>query len=138
MVVGAAAVKETASTAEDIPFKDTVEISIALRDIDKSFPQGANDPLYQQVQKDLNIKIVPKALSWSDWNDKLNVWAASGQLPDVFCTDNIGKQTYFNWINQGIVKELPADLNKYPNVKQVIELPDVAAYKVNGKNYFIC
>lgn len=116
--------------------KGPITVSIAHWDIDKSIT-GAPDAVYDWVKQKVGIEIKPVAVSFGDYRDKINVWAASGELHDAFSIDVVGSQIFKNWVSNGIVQALPADLGRYPNVKKIVDVPDVQAYQVDGKNWFI-
>lgn len=98
-----------------------------------------DDTIFNDMEKKLNVKIEPVQVTWNDWQEKAKVWAASGQLPDIFAnalaTDNAG--LYSTWAKQGIIKPLPDDLSDYPNLQRVMSLPSVQPLKVDGKFYMI-
>lgn len=75
------------------------------------------------------------ALSWDDYQNKINVWVASTQLPDVFAIDAIGTRNFYTWINNNIIKPLPDNLDSYPNVAKIMTYPNVSQTKANGKFY---
>lgn len=126
-----------ASTAEDA-FKEHYEISIALWEIGDSFPEGKEDKLKDFIQEKFNLTIKPINLSWDDYVQKIQVWAASDQLPDAFAIDARTQTFYKSWVNQGVVKALPDDMSKYPKLDELLKMPDIAAYKdPNGKYYCI-
>ncbi|MCU6713124.1 hypothetical protein M6D81_30935 [Paenibacillus sp. J5C_2022] len=115
----------------------TLDISMAYFNIGKAFPNRENDEFLKKLEKDFNMKVVDKVISYSDYQEKLQLWSVSGELPDVFSHDFINKETYYTWIEQGIIRPLPDDLSKYPNVEKVLSLPDTQNLKVDGKFYMI-
>lgn len=128
---------ETVSAPED-PLKDKMEISVAIWDIGND--AGKSDPIHDKLQQDLNISIKPVGVTWEDYHDKINIWSASGELPDVFVTDNIyGKVSPLvtKWATQGVIKAFPGDLSPYPNVQKIFEVPDIKNLKINGSYYFL-
>ena len=110
-------------------------ISIGVWDIDKAITQ--NDPVLKLIEEKLNIKIEPKAVSWSDYGEKFKLWAASGELPDVFADTVLNSEAYEGWISQGVIRSLPRDLSKFPNVSAVLSTPDVQALQRDGDFYMI-
>ena len=102
-------------------------------------PGAKNDTIFNDVQKKFNITVNPVQITWNDWQDKAKVWAASGQLPDIFpnaiAVDN--PSLYASWAKQGVIKALPDDLSKYPNIAKIMKLPSVQPLKVDGKFYMI-
>ncbi|GHU18747.1 hypothetical protein FACS1894163_11080 [Spirochaetia bacterium] len=112
------------------------EISVAWFGIQDSFdrPNAKNDVFYKQLCEKFNITFKPVQITWNDWKEKAKVWAASDQLPDIFVSDSpLGE--YFTWANQGVIKALPADLSKFPNIKKIMDQPSVKPLAVDGKFY---
>ncbi len=126
----------TSATKED-PFKEKMEISVATWDIDKAVAGGENDEVLQTIYKKFNITIKPVNITWSDYTDKINLWASSGQLPDLFSADKTGSPIYRQWATQGVIHALPDDLSNYADLDKIISSPDVQALKVDGKIYCI-
>lgn len=118
---------------------EKMKISIACWDIQDQFQSdnAANDTIFNEMCEKLNVEIEPVQVTWNDWTEKNNVWAASGQLPDMFvgalATDNTAQ--YKNWARQGIIKAFPEDLSAYPNIERVMEMDSVQPLKVDGKFY---
>lgn len=122
------------SASED-PFAEHMDISIAYWDIGKQFE--SKDEVLSTLEKKFNITFKPMQVGWSDYDQKYQMWAASGQLPDIFAhaiaSDNPG--VYADWAKQKLIRPLPDDLSAYPNVQKIAELPDVQALKREGKLY---
>lgn len=121
------------------PFADPLEISIGIWSINADNSNPDKDALVAQVTKKFNITFKPVTTTWDDYQQKIQMWAAAGSLPDIVAIDMVGNQLVRNaWINQGVVKALPDDLSKYPNVNQLMQLPDIAGLKgADGKQYCI-
>lgn len=96
-----------------------------------------DDPILQDISKRFNVTFENIGVSWSDYKEKYKLWAASGELPDVFAVDELNTETYGTWIDQGIVRALPDDLSKYPNIEKIMNQEDVIPLKKNGKYYMI-
>jgi len=127
--------KSSETSAASNQFKDHIEISLALWDINTNWTDG-KDAVYNKISKDLNITLKATNLSWDSYGEKINIWAASGSLPDVFSTGALGTKTFSDWVEQGVVKQLP-DLSKYPNLNKYMNLPDSQVTKYNGNSYAI-
>lgn len=128
---------DTESAAK--PNAKPVDLNVSFMGIQDGFdaPGAKDDVIFNNLQKKLNVNINPVQVTWNDWQDKAKVWAASGQLPDIFpnviAVDN--PSLYASWAKQGIIKALPDDLSKYPNIAKVMKLPSVQPLKVDGKFY---
>lgn len=131
----------TPSATEPAAEVKPVELNVAWMGIKEGFDAvGAKDDvIFNDMQKKLNITINPVQVTWNDWTEKAKVWAASGQLPDIFPNDiavaNPG--LYAAWAKQGVIKALPDDLSKYPNIDKIMKLPSVQPLKVDGKFYVL-
>lgn len=121
---------------------EPVEVSLAFWSIGQAIPEDGNkDPLLDFIQSKLNIKIKPVNITWDDYTQKIQIWAASNQLPDAFAIDVVGTSTLDEWVKQGIIKEIP-DLSAYPNLKATIGTSAFDSYKYpvgdpNAKAYSI-
>jgi len=124
------------AAGEDDPYKDPMEISIAFWDVEAEVAKIEKDPIVQDILKKFNITIKPVNITWDDYGQKIQMWAASGQLPDVFAIDAIGTQYQRKWVEQGVVAPLP-DLAKFPNLAKYFETTDIAGLAVDGKHYTI-
>ncbi|MGL5677428.1 MAG: extracellular solute-binding protein [Cellulosilyticaceae bacterium] len=114
-----------------------MEISIAHWDIEKGLAGGANDKVLKTIEDKFNVKFVPMNVTWDDYVQKIQLWAASDSLPDIFSVDAIGTSFYHTWISQGVVKGLPADLSKYENLNEYVKADDIEALKIDGQLYCI-
>lgn len=109
---------------------EPVEISIAFWAIGKAIPEEAiDDEVRDLIYKKLNIKIKPVDITWDDYEQKVPLWATSGQLPDVFAFDLVGKPLMKEWVDQGVIKPLPDDMSAYPNLNAILEAPEFMSYK---------
>lgn len=133
--------EEVQEVKEETANVEKMEISISSWDLQEQFnaENAADDVIYNEMSDKLGITVKPITVTWNDWTEKNNVWAASGQLPDMFtaavATDNPG--LYRNWAQQGIVKALPDDLSAYPNLEKIMQMDAVQPLKVDGKFYCI-
>ncbi len=126
----------SASTVVEDPFAEKMDISVGIWDISPDLGKQ-KDQFYEKMCKDLNITITPKPLTWDDYTQKIQLWASSGELPDVFAIDAIGTTYYRNWIKQNVVKAIPDDLSKYPTLQEYMKNPDFQALKQDGKFYTV-
>lgn len=120
---------------EPSPPSEHMEISIALWDLAENMTE--DDPLVQQLENKLNITIKPILITGANYVQQFQMWASTGQLPDIFSSDAINSQYYKNWRDQGVIKSLPNDLSPYPHLAQYLATPEYQDLKDNGKLYFI-
>lgn len=116
-------------------FKDHMEISVAFWGIEAAL--SAEDQFIDDMEKKFNITLKPYEITWDDYVQKIQIWSASSQLPDVFAIDAVGTQFYRNWVDQGVVRAIPADLSPYPTLKEYMNKDDIKALEENGKFYTI-
>lgn len=140
-VASSAAATSAASTVAEDPYKDPVELSVALWSIGEALVDG-QDPVRDALYKKLNITIKPMNITWSDYKNKVVVWAASSQLPDMFAYDAVGYSIYSDWVKQGIVKQIPDDVSAYPNIANIMKDTGTSIYQypvgdASGKYYAI-
>lgn len=137
--------KETESTTETKETEEEeeaeelehMEISIGHWNADFINDAGDDDTVLKLLEDKFNVTFEGKGVSWSDYKQKFNLWAAADELPDIFAVDEINSNTYTSWIDQGIIKALPSDMSSYPNLKAIIDKPDVAPLNVDGTYYMI-
>lgn len=123
----------SASTESAIEYKKPVELSVALWSIGEALVDG-QDEIRDTIYKKFNVTLKPMNITWSDYKNKVMVWAASSQLPDMFAYDAVGTSTYKDWAAQGIIKAIPEDLSKYPNVKRLLDDKNSEVYKYPAKS----
>ncbi|THF75709.1 extracellular solute-binding protein [Cohnella fermenti] len=113
------------------------DVTVALWDVATNLTDPATDKLLKTVEEKTNLSFEAQAVTWNDYKEKFNLWAASGQLPDMFVTDFRLTPTVDTWIKQGLLHALPDDLSAYPNLQKIMEMPDVKPLAIDGKFYFI-
>lgn len=116
--------------AEEAP----VEITIATWNADAGF-QG--DAVQTAIEEKLGIKIVPMNVTWDDYMQKIQLWASSGSLPDVFVGPFRTTATYPQWADQGVISAIPGDLSAYPNLEEYLSGGAAEEAKLNGTLYCI-
>lgn len=118
-VTGAAS--DSAATPEADPYKDHMKISIALWNIGDMVTDPSKDAILKQIEDKFNIEIEPYPVTWGDYGEKIKLWAASNNLPDMTAYEAGYTTVYDDWTEQGIVRALPKDMDKYPNIKALLD-----------------
>lgn len=133
------AVSSEATAGEEAKEGEYTEITVAFWDAEKALADKENDPLYLEFREKTGVDLVPQEISGSDYNEKILLWAASGQLPDIFVGDfsGLGQSTFYDWVNQGVIASLPEDLSAYPNLAEYMTMDRVEDSKQDGKVYMI-
>lgn len=114
-----------------------MKITVAHWDAEKGLANKANDKVLQTLEEKFNVEFEAMNITWDDYIQKIQLWAASGSLPDIFSIDAIGTSFYHDWISQGVVKGLPEDLSKYENLNKYVQADDIEALKIDGQLYCI-
>lgn len=114
-------------------YPEHMEITVAQWD-SGNWEQTDKDVWLKELGEKFNVTFKKVVITWDDWQEKTRLWAAGGQLPDLFVHD----ENYMEWVNQGLFKGIPVEvLDRYPNVKNTI-MPDVLeVLTVDGKIYSI-
>jgi putative aldouronate transport system substrate-binding protein len=89
-------------------------------------------PTIKYVEEKFNIEM---EIMWTDgptYKDKLNVMAASGDLPDMF---RVTSDNFVKWQNEGVFLDLAPHLDRYPNLAKAF--PEELYQRLNpqGKIY---
>lgn len=114
---------------------DPVEITIAIWNADEAFSAG--DEVLTTIEEKLGIKITPVNLTWDDYTQKVQLWASSGSLPDVFVGDIRNSVTYSQWADQGVIHAIPDDLSAYPALEAYLSGNAAQEAKLGGTLYCI-
>ncbi|MGN1313493.1 MAG: extracellular solute-binding protein [Lachnospiraceae bacterium] len=130
---------EAAVEGGESDFSEHMVISLAHWDIETAFAERDSDKLYQYICDKFNISIEPVNTTWDDYVQKIQMWAASGSMPDIVSIDAVGTSTYYNWTEQGVVRPLlDIDETKYPNLAEYFKTEDIAAMAdENGQFYAV-
>lgn len=131
--------KQEAPTQQAVPAEkaqEPVEISIAIWGVEDALA-NPNDPILKQLEEKTGVRLVPQNVTWDDSEQKIQLWATNGQLPDIFAGDFVSKSFYGNWIDQGVIRALPDDLSAYPALAEHMQMERAQAAARNGKFYMI-
>lgn len=134
------AAAEEAAPAEEAAaadFSEHLDITLAFWDVESNLTATENDKVLQALEEKFNVTFVPQNISWDDYEQKLQLWAASDSLPDIFMGAERTKATFSKWANEGLLKEIPSDLSAYPNLAAYLDSPELPTCQVNGKTYCI-
>ncbi len=128
---------EKTETQEESSWKDKekIEITVAIWDAEDRF---VGDEIQKTIEEKFNIKITPVNMKWSDYQQKVELWASTRSLPDLFAGNFRNSPLYAKWISQGILRALPDDLSEYPNLEQYLNAPEMRkSAEEEGKLYCI-
>lgn len=113
-----------------------VEVTVAIWGAEDALADP-EDPLLQILQEKTGVRLVAQNVTWDDAEQKIQLWATNGQLPDIFAGDFVGKSFYGNWIEQGVIRALPDDLSAYPSLREHMQMERAQAAARGGKFYMI-
>ncbi|QCT01538.1 extracellular solute-binding protein family 1 [Paenibacillus algicola] len=116
--------------------KNTEKIKISL--LAPSYSGGGwpdnNHPIIKFINDKFNIDLDVQWIPGPNYDEKLNVLAASGNLPDIY-TILPSSDLYEKWQGEGAFAELQDRLDSYPNLKQAFPDPMWQMKNPNGIIY---
>lgn len=118
-------------------FSEHMDISLAFWGVEDSLTATQNDEVLKAMEDKFNVTFVPQNVSWDDYEQKTQLWAASGSLPDVFTGAFRTGSNFSKWANEGLLKEIPSDLSAYPTLQKYMDSQELPTCQVNGKTYCI-
>lgn len=132
-----AATAEASQDSASQDFSEHLDISLAFWDVESNLTGTPDDKVLKTLEEKFNVTFVPQNISWDDYEQKLQLWAASDSLPDIFMGAERTKSSFAKWANEGLLREIPADLSAYENLSRYMDSPELPTCQVNGKTYCI-
>lgn len=87
-----------------------------------------DDAVYQTFDEMFNFEYDLINISWETWDERDRLWITSGDMPDMLFW-NFNLKDYLSFSEQGLIKELPEDLEeKYPNLAAAMAKTGIADY----------
>lgn len=114
-----------------------VEVTIAIWGAEDGLAGGENDAVLKMLEEKTGVKLVAQNVTWDDADQKIQLWATNGQLPDIFAGDFVSKSFFGNWVEQGVIRALPGDLSAYPNLKEYLTMERAVSAMKDEKYYMI-
>lgn len=124
--------KQTSAGDVESDYADKITFSITATEAEDRF-----GPEVDYIKKKFNVDFEVYNVTDTDWSEKVRIWMATGNMPDVMQANINNKNfaEYVQWASQGLLKELP-DLSKYPNLKKLVNEFNCDDYfLINGKRY---
>lgn len=116
------------------------KLKISLRNLYFDDYRGG-DSYLQELERQFQVKFSFEAYSWANWKTQVSGQVNGGNLPDVFHADVDSynfKNTYLKWADNKVIKPLPADLSRWPNIEKMLDnTSNKEALKINGQYYGI-
>ena len=93
------------------------------------------------INEKFGVSIKASNYAYEDWDTMVNTAINGNNLTDTIQFNlkayNFGS-TYEEWVNFGMLKALPDDMSKWPNLKAMLDnISDIDALKIDGKLYGI-
>ena len=129
-------------TAEDIlgrDFSENIKISFAGIQVTDGLDYNHGNDYYSWWTDTFNVEWDITSLTFENWVERMNIWINADDLPD-WSVWNFNPGDAANYVDQGLVKELPADWKeKYPNLAAAASCTAANSYyeDLYGGTYFL-
>ena len=106
------------------------------------FDQWQGEDMYTDIiNEKFGVTIKASNYAYEDWDTMVNTAINGNNLTDTIQFNlkayNFGS-TYESWVDFGMLKALPDDMSKWPNLKRMLDnISNVDALKIDGKLYGI-
>ena len=106
------------------------------------FDQWQGEDMYTDIiNEKFGVKINATNYAYEDWDTMVNTAINGNNLTDTIQFNlkayNFGS-TYESWVDFGMLKALPDNMSKWPNLKSMLDnISNIDALKINGKLYGI-
>ena len=106
------------------------------------FDQWTGEDMYTDIiNEKFGVSIKASNYAYEDWDTMVNTAINGNNLTDTIQFNlkayNFGS-TYESWVDFGMLKALPNDMSKWPNLKSMLDnISNIDALKVDGKLYGI-
>ena len=99
------------------------------------------DNYTEVINEKFGVHVKASHYDYSEWDNSVNTAISGNTIPDVFHYNlkayNFGTNYEF-WVKNGIVKPLPDDMSKWPNLQNMLShVSNVKSLKIDGKLYGI-
>ena len=115
---------------------DPIRVSVSVWDASASFA-GEPCELYLYIQNRFGLTFEPIDIGWDNMSELPLLWAAADNLPDIIGGLDMGIAIYRDWIDSGLVRPLPSDLSRWPNLNNWMSQTFMIERMVDGEHYFI-
>jgi ABC-type glycerol-3-phosphate transport system substrate-binding protein len=80
------------------------------------------DPVGKYIEEKFNVKITKIMQDWSDYTDKIRLWAATDELPDLFSAYPAGATWFGDFIFQEVIRSIPREMiDRRPNIRTLTD-----------------
>jgi putative aldouronate transport system substrate-binding protein len=109
--------------------RPTLEISFWETNDTYSFQPGNVDPYADYIMEKADVTIVGRPVTSNDYVQKVDLWAATDDLPDVFMYAGPEKNQIWPWQEQGLIRQIPDDLSQYPLLDKYLREDAIELYQ---------
>lgn len=100
---------------------------------------SGGDRYLEEVEDKFGVRFDLAAYDWANWNTQVNGQINSDNLTDVFHANidsyNFAQQYKF-WAEEEMIKPLPDNMSKWPNLKKLIDnTSNIDALRIDGRLY---
>lgn len=110
----------SAESSQSDDYAEHMTLSVAVWGIGDTIIDG-EDEVRDRLYDKFNIDIEPYAVTWGDYGEKIQLWAATNQLPDITAYDAAYTDTFRKWRDQGVVRALPDNWASFENVAKMLD-----------------
>ncbi|MCM1188937.1 MAG: extracellular solute-binding protein [bacterium] len=114
---------------------ERMKISVAFWNAEEAL---AGDGVLDAIEEKFQVELEPFNMTWNDYYQKVDRWASTDSLPDLFVGDFRNSKAYYQWIQQGLLCAVPKDLSDYPNLESYLDgMEETQSLLVDGMLYCI-
>ena len=97
---------------------DRMKITVAFWNAEDAL---VGDAVLDAVEERFGVTFEPVNMTWNDYYQKVERWAATDSLPDLFVGDFRNSRWYTQWVQKGLLCAIPEDLSEYPHLEQYMQ-----------------
>ena len=132
--------KKRENIGKQEPRDDKGRLILNLRNVYFEMYDGS-DIYTEFLNNKFGVNIRMSSYDYSSWNESVMLEINQNNLPDSFhfnlSSSNYGS-TYKKWAEEGMLKPLPNDMTRWPNLQNMINnTSNINALKIDGKLYAI-
>ncbi|MBO4668290.1 MAG: hypothetical protein J5666_09255, partial [Bacilli bacterium] len=132
--------EDTQKSSDKDTYDDKGRLELNVKNSYFDVWQG-EDTYTEIINNKFQVNIKPTNYDWSMWDEQVIMSINGNNIPDAF-NFNLSpynfSNAYIKWAQENIIKPLPDNLDKWPNLKQLINNSTNVDYlKVDGKLYGI-
>lgn len=138
LVLVASVFSFVACDQQDDEYDENGNLKISIRNLYFDSWSGG-DAYLEQIEEDFGVSLKLSSYSWQDWDSQVTGAINGNNMSDVFQYDLDSynyASTYLEWVEGEVLKPLPEDMSKWPNLQKVINsISSIEHLKIDGKLY---